>query len=85
MKTKKHLTKNASESFNNYLKKIFSKNSSFNKLIYTLKKEKSLSYNDYERRIGGIWKKKGEYWGKPIMFSLFKYSYYFLYYYLFKY
>ncbi|ORX76115.1 hypothetical protein BCR32DRAFT_284513 [Anaeromyces robustus] len=53
-----HITNNASESFNNYLNNLFSKKPSFFKLIYILKKEESLSYNDYERRINGIWRKK---------------------------
>ncbi|ORX61817.1 hypothetical protein BCR32DRAFT_251741 [Anaeromyces robustus] len=53
-----HITNNASESFNNYLNNLFPKKPSFFKLIYILKKEESLSYNDYERRINGIWRKK---------------------------
>ncbi|ORX52493.1 hypothetical protein BCR32DRAFT_251807 [Anaeromyces robustus] len=57
-KIKKHITNNASESFNNYLNNLFPKKPSFFKLIYILKKEESLSYNDYERRINGIWRKK---------------------------
>ncbi|ORX73524.1 hypothetical protein BCR32DRAFT_285550 [Anaeromyces robustus] len=53
-----HITNNASEYFNNYLNNLFPKKPSFFKLIYILKKEESLSYNDYERRINGIWRKK---------------------------
>ncbi|KAG4083842.1 hypothetical protein H8356DRAFT_1436646 [Neocallimastix lanati (nom. inval.)] len=37
-----HITNNASESFNNYLKKL----------------EESLSYYNYKRKIEGVWKKK---------------------------
>ncbi|ORX63848.1 hypothetical protein BCR32DRAFT_307230 [Anaeromyces robustus] len=51
------ITNNASEYFNNYLI-YFQKNLHFFKLIYILKKEESFSYNDYERRINGIWRKK---------------------------
>ena len=53
-----HITNNASESFNNYLKKLFHKKPSFYELIYHLKKEESLSYNNYQRKIGGVWRKK---------------------------
>ena len=49
-----HITNNASESFNNYLKKLFHKKPSFYELIYHLKKEESLSYNNYQRKIGGV-------------------------------
>ncbi len=59
-----HTTNNASESFNNYLNNLFPKKPSFYKLIFTLKNEESLSYNDYERKIGGIWKKKSRILGK---------------------
>ncbi|KAL6597185.1 hypothetical protein U3516DRAFT_521452, partial [Neocallimastix sp. 'constans'] len=53
-----HITNNASESFNNYLKKLFYKKPSFYELIYHLKREESLSYNNYKRKIQGVWKKK---------------------------
>ena len=53
-----HITNNASESYNNYLKSLFPKKPTFYKLLYKLQEEESLLYNDYERRIGGIWKKK---------------------------
>ena len=46
------------KSFNNHLNNYFEKKPSFNKLLYTLRKEESLSYNDYERKIGRIWEKK---------------------------
>ena len=59
-----HLTNNASESFNNYLNNLFSKKPTFFKLIYTLKKEESLNYSDYSRRIGGIWKKRKKVLGR---------------------
>ncbi|KAG4102361.1 hypothetical protein H8356DRAFT_1421132 [Neocallimastix lanati (nom. inval.)] len=48
-----HITNNASESFNNYLKKLFCKKPSFYELIYHLKREESLSYNNYKRKIEG--------------------------------
>ncbi|KAL6632496.1 hypothetical protein U3516DRAFT_735909 [Neocallimastix sp. 'constans'] len=48
-----HITNNASESFNNYLKKLFYKKPSFYELIYHLKREESLSYNNYKRKIEG--------------------------------
>ncbi|KAG4102867.1 hypothetical protein H8356DRAFT_1359033 [Neocallimastix lanati (nom. inval.)] len=41
------------ESFNNYLKKLFYKKPSFYELIYHLKREESLSYNNYKRKIEG--------------------------------
>ncbi|KAG4092575.1 hypothetical protein H8356DRAFT_1049532, partial [Neocallimastix lanati (nom. inval.)] len=53
-----HITNNASESFNNYLKKLFYKKPSFYELIYHLKREESLSYYNYKRKIEGVWKKK---------------------------
>jgi len=53
-----HIINNASESFNNYLKKLFYKKPSFYELIYHLKREESLSYNNYKRKIEGVWKKK---------------------------
>ncbi|KAL6607448.1 hypothetical protein U3516DRAFT_756365, partial [Neocallimastix sp. 'constans'] len=53
-----HITNNASESFNNYLKKLFYKKPSLYELIYHLKREESLSYNNYKRKIEGVWKKK---------------------------
>ncbi|KAG4084312.1 hypothetical protein H8356DRAFT_1436301 [Neocallimastix lanati (nom. inval.)] len=53
-----HITNNASEYFNNYLKKLFYKKPSFYELIYHLKREESLSYYNYKRKIEGIWKKK---------------------------
>ena len=53
-----HITNNASESFNNYLKKLFYKKPSFYELIYHLKREESLSYYNYKRKIERVWKKK---------------------------
>ncbi|KAG4092518.1 hypothetical protein H8356DRAFT_1429342 [Neocallimastix lanati (nom. inval.)] len=53
-----HLTNNASESYNSYLNNIFPNKSLFYKLIYILKEEENLSYNDYQRRTKGNWKKK---------------------------
>ncbi|KAL6628842.1 hypothetical protein LY90DRAFT_511089 [Neocallimastix californiae] len=53
-----HLTNNASESYNSYLNNIFPNKPLFYKLIYILKKEENLSYNDYQRRTKGNWKKK---------------------------
>ncbi|KAG4083497.1 hypothetical protein H8356DRAFT_1436943 [Neocallimastix lanati (nom. inval.)] len=44
---------NASESFNNYLKKLFYKKPSLYELTYHLKREESLSYNNYKRKIEG--------------------------------
>ncbi|ORY44976.1 hypothetical protein LY90DRAFT_509533 [Neocallimastix californiae] len=54
----KHLTNNASESYNSYLNNIFPNKPLFYKLIYILKEEENLSYNDYQRRTKGTWKKK---------------------------
>ncbi|KAL6612257.1 hypothetical protein U3516DRAFT_798575 [Neocallimastix sp. 'constans'] len=54
----KHLTNNASESYNSYLNNIFPNKPLFHKLIYILKEEENLSYNDYQRRTKGTWKKK---------------------------
>ncbi|KAG4094778.1 hypothetical protein H8356DRAFT_1345601 [Neocallimastix lanati (nom. inval.)] len=48
-----HISNNASESFNNYLKKLFYKKPSLYELIYHLKREESLSYNKYKRKIEG--------------------------------
>ena len=53
-----HLTNNASESYNSYLNNIFPNKPLFYKLIYILKEEENLSYNDYQRRNKGNWKKK---------------------------
>ncbi|KAG4102918.1 hypothetical protein H8356DRAFT_1420747 [Neocallimastix lanati (nom. inval.)] len=53
-----HLTNNASESYNSYLSNIFPNKPLFYKLIYILKEEENLSYNDYQRRTKGNWKKK---------------------------
>ncbi|KAG4105808.1 hypothetical protein H8356DRAFT_1406288 [Neocallimastix lanati (nom. inval.)] len=53
-----HLTNNASESYNSYLNNIFPNKPLFYKLIYILKEEENLSYNDYQRKTKGIWKKK---------------------------
>ncbi|KAG4106425.1 hypothetical protein H8356DRAFT_1400216 [Neocallimastix lanati (nom. inval.)] len=53
-----HLTNNASESYNSYLNNIFPNKPLFYKLIYILKEEENLSYNDYHRRTKGKWKKK---------------------------
>ncbi|KAG4088128.1 hypothetical protein H8356DRAFT_1433101 [Neocallimastix lanati (nom. inval.)] len=53
-----HITNNASESYNSYLKKLFVKKPSFYKLIYTIQFEESISYYDYQMRIKGIWRKK---------------------------
>ncbi|KAG4108109.1 hypothetical protein H8356DRAFT_1268249 [Neocallimastix lanati (nom. inval.)] len=54
-----HITNNASESYNSYLKNLFVKKPSFYKLIYTIQFEESISYYDYQMRIKGIWRKKG--------------------------
>ncbi|KAG4087393.1 hypothetical protein H8356DRAFT_1433642 [Neocallimastix lanati (nom. inval.)] len=48
-----HLTNNASESYNSYLNNIFPNKLLFYKLIYILKEEENLSYNDYQRRTKG--------------------------------
>ncbi|KAL6601855.1 hypothetical protein U3516DRAFT_802221 [Neocallimastix sp. 'constans'] len=53
-----HLTNSASESYNSYLNNIFPNKPLFYKLIYILKEEENLSYNDYQRRTKGTWKKK---------------------------
>ncbi|KAG4099871.1 hypothetical protein H8356DRAFT_1423473 [Neocallimastix lanati (nom. inval.)] len=56
-----HLTNNASEFYNSYLNNIFPNKPLFYKLIYilkVLKEEENLSYNDYQRRTKGTWKKK---------------------------
>ncbi|ORY87242.1 hypothetical protein LY90DRAFT_498499 [Neocallimastix californiae] len=53
-----HLTNNASESYNSYSNNIFPNKPLFYKLIYILKEEENLSYNDYQRRTKGNWKKK---------------------------
>ncbi|KAG4093240.1 hypothetical protein H8356DRAFT_1428982 [Neocallimastix lanati (nom. inval.)] len=53
-----HLTNNASESYNSYLNNIFPNKPLFYKLIYILKEEENLSYNNYQRRTKGTWKKK---------------------------
>ncbi|KAG4104184.1 hypothetical protein H8356DRAFT_1303905 [Neocallimastix lanati (nom. inval.)] len=54
----KHLTNNASESYNSYSNNIFPNKPLFYKLIYILKEEENLSYNNYQRRTKGNWKKK---------------------------
>jgi len=57
-----HILNNTSESFNNLLNNLFPKKKkkkkniyiyiyTFYKLMYILKKEESLTYNDYDRRI----------------------------------
>ncbi|KAL6593504.1 hypothetical protein U3516DRAFT_804873 [Neocallimastix sp. 'constans'] len=48
-----HLTNKASESYNIYLNNIFPNKALFYKLIYILKEEENLSYNDYQRRTKG--------------------------------
>ncbi|KAG4082708.1 hypothetical protein H8356DRAFT_1437536 [Neocallimastix lanati (nom. inval.)] len=53
-----HITNNASESYNSYLKNLFVKKPSFYKLIYTIQFEEYKSYYDYQMRIKGIWRKK---------------------------
>ena len=53
-----HITNNASESYNSYLKKLFENKPPFYKLICTIQSEESKSYIDYQRRIEGIWRKK---------------------------
>ncbi|ORX97568.1 hypothetical protein LY90DRAFT_520062 [Neocallimastix californiae] len=53
-----HITNNASESYNSYLKNLFVKKPSFYKLIYTIQFEESIYYYDYQMRIKGIWRKK---------------------------
>ena len=56
-----HITNNASESYNNYLKKIvLQKNFFYYELINHLKREESLSYNNYKRKFEGFGKKKEE-------------------------
>jgi len=51
----KHITINVSELFNNYLNNLVSKEkTSFYKLIYALKQEEFLSYNNYIRKGTGI-------------------------------
>ncbi|KAG4081394.1 hypothetical protein H8356DRAFT_1339713 [Neocallimastix lanati (nom. inval.)] len=55
------LTNNASESYNSYLNNIFPNKPLFYKLIYILKEEENLSYNDYQRRTKGNWKKSKKY------------------------
>ncbi|KAG4089174.1 hypothetical protein H8356DRAFT_1345059 [Neocallimastix lanati (nom. inval.)] len=45
-----HITNNAPESFNGYLNNFISKKPSFYKLVYALKQEKYLSYNDFKRK-----------------------------------
>ncbi|ORY36956.1 hypothetical protein LY90DRAFT_511382 [Neocallimastix californiae] len=55
-----HLANNASESYNSYLNNIFPNKPLFYKLIYILKEEENLSYNDYQRRTKGNWKKKAK-------------------------
>ena len=54
----KYETNSTSESYNNYLNSLFPKKPTFYKLLYVLKKEESLLYDDYERRINGQWEKK---------------------------
>ncbi|ORX76120.1 hypothetical protein BCR32DRAFT_284529 [Anaeromyces robustus] len=54
----KHITNNASESYNNQLKNFFSKKPTFFKLIYVLQKQQFLSNVDYKRRITGFWGKR---------------------------
>ncbi|KAL6608803.1 hypothetical protein U3516DRAFT_873320 [Neocallimastix sp. 'constans'] len=51
-----HLTNNVSESFNKYLKKLFSKKPTFFQLLSELQKKESKYYIDYERIIAGILK-----------------------------
>ena len=53
-----HITNNASESYNKYLKKLFVKKPTFYKLIYEIQFEESKSFSDYQWKIGGIWGKK---------------------------
>jgi len=53
-----HITNNASESYDKYLKQLFVKKPTFYELIYEIQFEDSKSYNDYKRRIEGIWGKK---------------------------
>ncbi|KAG4083393.1 hypothetical protein H8356DRAFT_1437012 [Neocallimastix lanati (nom. inval.)] len=55
-----HLTNNASESYNSYLNNIFPNKPLLYKLIYILKEEENLFYNDYQRRTKGNWKKKAK-------------------------
>ena len=58
IKNIEHLTNNTSESYNNYLSNIFPNKPLFYKLIYILKEEENLSYNDYQRRTKGTLLKK---------------------------
>ncbi|KAL6635915.1 hypothetical protein U3516DRAFT_848439 [Neocallimastix sp. 'constans'] len=53
----KEIKKNANK-FKDYLNNIFPNKPLFYKLIYILKEEENLSYNDYQRRTKGNWKKK---------------------------
>ncbi|KAL6628467.1 hypothetical protein U3516DRAFT_740159 [Neocallimastix sp. 'constans'] len=55
-----HSTNNASEFYNSYLNNIFPNKPLFYKLIYILKEEENLSYNDYQRRTKGTWKKEAK-------------------------
>ncbi|KAG4084322.1 hypothetical protein H8356DRAFT_1436266 [Neocallimastix lanati (nom. inval.)] len=65
-----HLTNNASESYNSYLNNIFPNKPLFYKLIYILKEEENLSYNDYQRRTKGTWKKKAKKYLKECLIDL---------------
>ncbi|KAG4107787.1 hypothetical protein H8356DRAFT_1416198 [Neocallimastix lanati (nom. inval.)] len=53
-----HITNNASETFNKYLKKLFTKKPTFFQLLLELQKEESKYYIDYERRTAGILRNK---------------------------
>ena len=53
-----YIINNASEYFNNYLKKLFYKKPSFYEFIYHLKRCEFLLYINYKMTIEGVWKKK---------------------------
>ncbi|KAG4086334.1 hypothetical protein H8356DRAFT_1434649 [Neocallimastix lanati (nom. inval.)] len=53
-----HITNNVSETFNKYLKKLFTKKNTFFQLLWELQKEEFKYYNDYERRTARIFKNK---------------------------
>ncbi|KAG4095622.1 hypothetical protein H8356DRAFT_1426937 [Neocallimastix lanati (nom. inval.)] len=55
-----HITNNASESYNSYLKNLFVKKPSFYKLIYAIQFEESKSYYDY-RELKEFGEKRAEY------------------------
>jgi len=54
----RHITNNASESYNNHLNKLFPNKPTFFRLINVLREQEFLSNADYEKRIIGYWGKK---------------------------